>query len=232
MVLVLGLATALLGVSYAMFENDVKRLLAFSTISQLGFVLAAPEVGGFYALAHGLAKALLFLTAGSLPSRNLSQLRDQTLSYSLWLPLALGSFSISGLPLLAGYGAKVLAMENLLTWQAIGMNIAACGTAVVFARLILLPHGAIATRKPVAWGGTAAVLVLSGGLLAANGVDYQTYKPLSLLKSLAIIAAGWAAYWLILRRLNLDLPDVLEDFENLLGMMSLALVVLFGMVIL
>ena len=56
---------------YAVFEKDSKRMLAFQTVSQLGFVLAAPEVGGFYALTHGLVKSALFLISGVSPSRNL-----------------------------------------------------------------------------------------------------------------------------------------------------------------
>ncbi|MEM1310969.1 MAG: cation:proton antiporter, partial [Cyanobacteria bacterium P01_H01_bin.153] len=56
-----GVGTAVLGVGYAVFEKDAKRMLAFHTVSQLGFVLAAPEVGGFYALTHGLVKSALFL---------------------------------------------------------------------------------------------------------------------------------------------------------------------------
>ena len=66
-----GVGTALLGVGYAVFEKDSKRMLAFQTVSQLGFVLAAPEVGGFYALTHGLVKSALFLISGAAPSRNL-----------------------------------------------------------------------------------------------------------------------------------------------------------------
>ncbi|MEO1591975.1 MAG: cation:proton antiporter, partial [Cyanobacteria bacterium J06632_22] len=108
MVRFFGVATALLGVSYAVFEKDAKRMLAFHTISQLGFVLAAPEVGGFYALSHGLVKSALFLCAGNLPSRNLKELRHMTLPTPLWIALAMASFSISGFPLLSGFGAKVL----------------------------------------------------------------------------------------------------------------------------
>jgi len=61
---IFGVGTALLGVGYAVFEKDTKRMLAFHTISQLGFILAAPIVGGFYALTHGLVKSALFLIAG------------------------------------------------------------------------------------------------------------------------------------------------------------------------
>ena len=49
---IFSVGTALLGVIYAIFEKDTKRMLALSTISQLGFILTAPAVGGFYALTH------------------------------------------------------------------------------------------------------------------------------------------------------------------------------------
>jgi multicomponent Na+:H+ antiporter subunit D len=61
-----GVLTAIFGVSYAVFEKDSKRMLAFHTISQLGFILAAPVVSGFYTLTHGLVKSCLFLLAGVL----------------------------------------------------------------------------------------------------------------------------------------------------------------------
>ncbi|MGD1949015.1 MAG: cation:proton antiporter [Leptolyngbyaceae cyanobacterium] len=76
-----SVATAFLGVVYAIFEKDTKRVLASSTISQLGFVLAAPTAAGFYALSHGLAKAALFLVAGNLPSRNFQELRQSSIPF-------------------------------------------------------------------------------------------------------------------------------------------------------
>jgi multicomponent Na+:H+ antiporter subunit D len=96
---IFGVATALFGVAYAVFEKDSKRMLAFHTVSQLGFILAAPEVGGFYALTHGLMKSALFLIAGILPSRNLKELQQQPIHTPLWIVLAIASFSISGVPL-------------------------------------------------------------------------------------------------------------------------------------
>ena len=122
---IFGVGTALLGVSYAVFAKDTKRMLAFHTVSQLGFILAAPEVGGFYALTHGLVKSALFLIVGNLPSRNIKTLKQTPIFTPIWIALAIASFSISGFPLLSGFGAKVLTMKNLLPWQTIGMNIAA-----------------------------------------------------------------------------------------------------------
>jgi multicomponent Na+:H+ antiporter subunit D len=63
---IFGVGTALLGVGYAVFEKDTKRMLAFHTISQLGFILAAPAVGGFYALTHGPGQIGTFPDCGCL----------------------------------------------------------------------------------------------------------------------------------------------------------------------
>ncbi len=224
---IFGVATAVLGVLYAIFEKDTKRMLAFHTVSQLGFILAAPEVGGFYALTHGLVKSALFLIAGSLPSRNLKELQHKPISTGIWIALVMASFSISGFPLLSGFGAKVLTMKNLLPWQVVGMNIAALGTAISFAKFIFLPRGGKAEIKSGFW---PAVVLLIGALFAANIVYYEAYTVANIIKPLATIALGWLAYFLIFRRSIIKLPRVLEQFDHLVGVMSLMLILLFWMV--
>ncbi|NJN04710.1 MAG: cation:proton antiporter [Leptolyngbyaceae cyanobacterium RM1_1_2] len=227
---VFGVGAALLGVSYAVFEKDTKRMLAFSTISQLGFVLAAPEVGGFYALTHGLVKAALFLTAGALPSRSFKELHHQPIHTPIWTALAIASFSISGFPLLSGFGAKVLTMKSLLPWQIIGMNLAALGTAISFAKFIFLPRQA-AQPQPMKPGFWLAVGLLLGGLFAASIVYLEAYTIANLVKPFVTIALGWLAYFLIFQRTALKLPRMLEQFEHLVGVMSLMAVLLFWMVL-
>ncbi|KAM3091859.1 cation:proton antiporter [Phormidesmis sp. 146-35] len=226
-----GVGTALLGVGYAVFEKDTKRMLAFHTVSQLGFILAAPEVGGFYALTHGLVKSALFLIAGVLPSRNLKELQHQPIHTPIWIVLVVASFSISGFPLLSGFGAKVLTMKSLLPWQAIGMNIAAFGTAISFAKFIFLPRQSqpeqVKDTQPGFW---AAVILLIGGLVLANVVYYEAYSLANIIKPLATIALGWLAYFLVFRQTVFKLPRLLEQFDHLVGVMSLMLVLLFWMV--
>ena len=226
-----GVGTAVLGVGYAVFEKDAKRMLAFHTVSQMGFILAAPEVGGFYALTHGLVKAALFLIVGTLPSRNLKELQQLPLYTPIWIALAIASFSISGFPLLSGYGAKILTMENLRPWQVIGMNIAALGTAISFAKFIFLPHQLQPTesRPALQPGFWAAMLLLVGGLFAANVVYYDAYTLSNIIKPLAIIGLGWVAYWVTFRRLAIKLPRMLEQFDHLIGFMGLSLILLFWM---
>lgn len=225
---IFGVATALLGVGYAVFEKDTKRMLAFHTVSQLGFVLAAPEVGGFYALTHGLVKSALFLGAGNLPSRNFKTLRQQPIPTPLWIALAVASFSISGFPLLSGFGAKVLTMKNLVPWQVIGMNVAALGTAISFAKFIFLPHGGSGVVKPGFW---SAMALLLGGLVLANGVYYEAYTLSNVVKPLVTIGLGWLAYCLIFQRVTLKLSQAIEKFDHLIGVMSVMLTVLFWMVL-
>lgn len=229
---IFGVGTAVLGVSYAVFEKDSKRMLAFHTVSQLGFVLAAPKVAGFYALAHGLVKSALFLIAGSLPSRNLKELRNQPIHTPVWIALVIASFSISGFPLLSGFGAKVLTMKNLVPWQVIGMNIAALGTAISFAKFIFLPHGMgdNAVGEQPKSGFWAAMVILLGGLFVANIAYYDAYTVKNVVKPLVTIALGWLAYFLIFRRAVVKLPRIQEEFDHLIGGMSLMLVLVFWMV--
>jgi multicomponent Na+:H+ antiporter subunit D len=225
-----GVATALLGVGYAIFEKDTKRMLAFSTVSQLGFILAAPEVGGFYALTHGLVKAALFLSVGTLPSRSFSELQQRPIANSIWVTLAIASFSISGFPLLSGFGAKILTLKNILPWQSIGMNIAALGTAIAYAKLIFLPHRSDGeVKEPLKPGFWMAMGILLSGLFAANIVYYQAYQLENILKPLATIALGWLAYWLVFRKISIQLPRMFEQFDHLMGVMSLSLILLFWM---
>ncbi|MEM0980073.1 MAG: cation:proton antiporter, partial [Cyanobacteria bacterium P01_H01_bin.58] len=228
---IFSVGTTLLGVTYAILEKDSKRTLAASTISQLGFVLVAPAAAGFYALTHGLAKAALFLTAGNLPSRKFAELRRAPLFLPLWMALAIAGLSISGFPLLAGFGAKTLTLKSLESWQAIVMNIAAVGTAIAFAKFLFLPCQFKSdgnAKIPV--GLSLALPILLGGLIVANGLNLSVYTVPNLLKALLTIGGGWLAYGAIVRHIDLNVPKKVERFEHLIGGMSLMLMLLFGLV--
>lgn len=229
-----SVATAILGVCYAIFEKDTKRMLASSTISQLGFVLVAPSAAGFYALTHGVAKAALFLLAGNLPSRDFHTLRQHPMPRVLWIPVAIAALSISGFPLLAGFEAKALTFQSLGSWQGLAMNLVAVGTAIAFAKFLFLPSKGALDKgdTPQLKGGFwAAIVLLLGALIVGNGIYWQAYTASKVGTALATIALGWAVYWVVLRRFTLQLPKGVERFEHLIGAMSLMLMLLFGMVI-
>jgi multicomponent Na+:H+ antiporter subunit D len=180
----LGLASALLGVLYALAETDLKRLLAWSTLSQVGLVILDPAVGGFYALAHGLAKAGLFLLAGRVGERNLQRWRLHPLPLQQALPLWLGALSIAGAPPLLGFWAKQGLSRSLEGPAGIALLLAMVGTAAVYARLLLRPLAPLSGGVSLGQALLALVL-LGGGLLLAP----QPARG-SLLKAAAVLAAG------------------------------------------
>jgi multicomponent Na+:H+ antiporter subunit D len=224
---IFGVGTAILGVTYAIFEKDTKRLLAFSTVSQLGWIISAPEVAGFYALTHGLVKSTLFLIAGNLPSRDFQTLQTKPMNTALWIPLVLASLSISGFPLLAGFEAKILTLKHLLSWQSIPMNLAAVGTVICFSKFVFLPHVKTEPKQPMRIGFWLAIGLLLGGLILANVVHYELYTVANLLKAVGIVALGAVIYLAVIQRWVLNLPRMFEEFEHLIGVMTLIALLLF-----
>jgi NADH-quinone oxidoreductase subunit L len=113
----IGAATAIFAASIGMVQHDIKRVLAYSTISQLGYMFLACGVGAyaagiFHLLTHAFFKALLFLAAGSVihalsgeqDMRNMGGLRTR-IPITFWT-MSAGVFAIAGLPPFAGFFSK------------------------------------------------------------------------------------------------------------------------------
>jgi multicomponent Na+:H+ antiporter subunit D len=121
---------------------------------------------------------------------------------------------------------------------AIALNVAAVGTAISFAKFIFLPHRAYSGREQakssqplVPIGFWLAMVVLLGGLIIGNWGYLEAYHLESMAKALGTVGLGWLLYWGVISRLNLQLPRMLEQFEHLIGMMTLVLMGLFWMVL-
>jgi NADH-quinone oxidoreductase subunit L len=112
----IGAFTALLAAVLACVQDDIKRVLAYSTVSQLGYMMAAigagfSTAGFFHLLTHGLFKALLFLGAGAVihavHSNDLSQMgglaRRMPQTATVFI---IGTLSLAGIPLFAGFLSK------------------------------------------------------------------------------------------------------------------------------
>lgn len=113
----IGISTALMAGSIALFQNDIKKILAYSTVSQLGLMFVALGSGAFtgamfHLTTHAFFKALLFLAAGSVihalhgeqDIRKMGGLKDK-IPVTFWLFL-IGSLAISGIPPFAGFFSK------------------------------------------------------------------------------------------------------------------------------
>jgi NADH-quinone oxidoreductase subunit L len=116
-VAVIGVLTAFIAATIALVQNDLKRVLAYSTVSQLGYMFFALGVGAFGAgifhlLTHAFFKALLFLGAGAvmhamndmIDMRRLGGLR-KVMPITFWTFL-IGAFALSGFPLFSGFFSK------------------------------------------------------------------------------------------------------------------------------
>jgi NADH-quinone oxidoreductase subunit L len=114
---IIGIATSLLAASIALFQNDIKKVLAYSTVSQLGLIFCALGCGAFSAgvfhvVTHAFFKALLFLGAGSVihgmsgdqDIRNMGGLKKKMpITYITFL---IATIAISGIPPFAGFFSK------------------------------------------------------------------------------------------------------------------------------
>jgi multicomponent Na+:H+ antiporter subunit D len=140
-----GVVMALYGVVYAVLANDIRELLAYHIISQVGYMLAGVGLGtelalngaAAHAVCHILYKSLLFMGAGavlhSTGSAKLTELggllRRQKLVFALYM---IGAFSISGVPLWNGFISKSMvvasALEQDLMWVFLALMLASVGT--------------------------------------------------------------------------------------------------------
>ena len=130
-VAVVGALTMFVGATIALTQTDIKRVVAYSTLSQLGYMVMACGLGGYvegiyHLLTHGAFKALLFLGCGSViialhheqDMRHMGGLKDK-LPVTYWT-FVVGALALSGFPLTAGFFSK----DELLlaSWMSGGLG--------------------------------------------------------------------------------------------------------------
>ncbi|MBR0659866.1 NADH-quinone oxidoreductase subunit L [Neoroseomonas oryzicola] len=159
-VTVVGASTALFAATIGCVQNDIKRIIAYSTCSQLGYMFFAAGVGAyqgaiFHLFTHAFFKALLFLGAGSV-IHAMSDEQDIRKMGGIWkkIPITyavmwIGSLALAGVPYFAGYYSKDFVLEAAFAAHSgVGTYAFWCGIAAAFLtafyswRLIILTfHG-------------------------------------------------------------------------------------------
>jgi NADH-quinone oxidoreductase subunit L len=124
-----GAFTALFAALIALAQNDIKRILAYSTVSQLGYMMAGLGMGGvavgmFHLITHAFFKALLFMGAGSV-IHGCHEEQDIRRMGGLWRPMrvtfyayAAGMLALCGVPIFAGFWSKDGILEAAHGWSA------------------------------------------------------------------------------------------------------------------
>tara|TARA_B100001996_G_scaffold324946_1_gene270689 strand:+ start:2500 stop:4410 length:1911 start_codon:yes stop_codon:yes gene_type:complete len=165
-VAIIGMMTAFFAATVAMVQNDIKKIIAYSTCSQLGYMFFAAGVGAyhvaiFHLFTHAFFKALLFLGSGSVihsmndeqDIRNMGNLWKK-MPFT-WASMVVGTLALTGFPLLSGYYSKDAIIEfAYLSHTNIGYFAAAVGiitallTAIYSWRLIFKTfHGKFNNQK-------------------------------------------------------------------------------------
>ena len=199
---VVGISTALLAALIATVQRDIKKVLAYSTISQLGYMFLAIGVGAFGAgvfhlLTHAFFKALLFLGSGSVILAlhheqdlfNMGGLRKYlpVTFFTMWM----GALALAGVPLFSGFFSKdailwkTFASGNEALWL---MGVVVAGlTAFYISRLMFLAfHGRersekqhqgppdLSPKEP-SWSVTLPLIILAGFSLVAGYLGLPSY---------------------------------------------------------
>ncbi|HEX9780579.1 MAG TPA: NADH-quinone oxidoreductase subunit L [bacterium] len=215
-----GAATALLAALLALVENDLKRILAYSTLSQLGYMVMALGLGGvvagmYHLTTHAFFKALLFLAAGSVihgtHEQDIWKLGGLRRSMPLTsLAFLVGGLSLCGFPGLSGFFSKdeilVLAHERHLGAYWLG-TITAGLTAFYIARawFVAFTGSSRAHGHESPWimlGPLALLSLLSiaggyAGIPQFLGAHHGPFHWNVAMISLGVVAAGLLAGWLL-----------------------------------
>jgi len=125
----IGASTAFFAATVALVQNDIKRIVAYSTCSQLGYMFVAMGVGAysvgmFHLFTHAFFKALLFLGSGSVITamhheqdiRMMGGLKDR-IPFTYWM-MVIGTLALTGFPLTAGYFSK----DAIIEAASVGAN--------------------------------------------------------------------------------------------------------------
>jgi NADH-quinone oxidoreductase subunit L len=153
-VAVIGAITLLLAAFLALVQNDIKRVLAYSTVSQLAYMVAALGLGPegypaamFHLFTHAFFKALLFLGAGSvIHAVHSNDMKDmgglRTMMPLTFVTFLIGSLALGGVPPFAGFFSKdeiILAAKNGHDyWLAVVLLVGAVMTAFYTTRMVLM----------------------------------------------------------------------------------------------
>lgn len=220
LVMSVGLASLLLGGVSASAAIDIKRVLAYSTISQLGLMFVAAGVGTaagatYHLVSQGLFKALAFLAAGSViqatGTRNMNEMgalwRPMKVTYAGFL---LSVLAMSGLPPLIGFWSKdAILTASLESSIIVGLIVAIASVITVvygFRALFKVFHGkpkkAVAHDSPrsmILPVSILSVAVISGWVVMNFQELVRMDGPLAVqfevVTSLAIIVAGFLPTW-------------------------------------
>jgi NADH-quinone oxidoreductase subunit L len=199
-VIAVGVITALMAAAMALVADDLKRVLAYSTVSQLGYMVYGIGVGGLFAsqvhlISHSVFKALLFLGAGAVIHATGTRDMRQMGALGAKMPFTrtvfvIGAMALAGIPILNGFWSKEMLLE------------AGLESGAVFAFAVMLLVAGLTAFYTV----RMVTLVFYGKPRAElHAHDAQTAMRIAL----GVLAVGACTTWLLTGRFGILLADTL-----------------------
>jgi len=200
-VAIVGASTAFFAATIGLAQNDIKRVIAYSTCSQLGYMFFAAGVSAypaaiFHLMTHAFFKALLFLGSGSV-IHGMSDEQDMRKMGGIWrkMPITyalmwIGSLALAGIPLFAGYYSKDTIIEAAFgAGSGVGQYAFWLGVAAAFMtalyswRLIIMTfHGKPRATEEVMhhvhespWIMLVPLILLAVGAVFSGGLAFETF---------------------------------------------------------
>jgi len=193
-----GLFMVMYGIIYALLENDVRRILAYSIVNQVGFMVCAVGIGtqmalngaAAHAFAHIIYKALLFMSAGVVIYRTGKNKCSELGGLFRTMPLTaacgiVGALAISSFPLTSGFVTKSLisqaAIDESLVWVYMLLTAASAGVflhaGIKFPWFVFFQRDSGLRPKDAPWNMGLAMIIFAG-LCILLGVFPELLYPL------------------------------------------------------
>jgi multicomponent Na+:H+ antiporter subunit D len=178
----IGLYMVMYGIIYALLENNIRRILAFSVVNQVGFMVCAVGIGtplaingaAAHAFAHIIYKALLFMSAGAVVYRTGLNRCSDVGGLFRTMPLTaicgiIGALAISGFPLTSGFTTKTMisqaAADESLVWVYLLLAAASAGVflhaGIKFPWFVFFQRDSGLRPKDAPWNMTLAMVFFS-----------------------------------------------------------------------
>lgn len=170
--LTMGLASMFTGVTLALIQTDFKRLLAYHTVSQMGYIIFGIGIGTylgiagglFHLLNHAIFKGLLFLTAGAVLYRTGTKDLNRLGGLARNMPItafafAVGALSISGIPPFNGFASKWILYNASFAYNPLFTVVAVFASALTLASFMKVFHAVFLGNRPKELEGVKEVPV-------------------------------------------------------------------------
>src|SRR5947209_5071725 len=239
-VMLIGATTAFFAATIGLVQNDIKRIVAYSTCSQLGYMFVAMgagaySVGMFHLFTHAFFKALLFLGSGSViyamhheqDIRNMGGLKDK-IPYT-YIVMVIGTLALTGFPLTAGYFSKDAIIEsafvshNPFAFYGFLMTVIAAGLTSFYSwRLIFKTfHGEPHDQEHYEAAHEAPIwMLVPNGILAARSI------PVGFLFKEMFASTGIEGFFRASLKMH---PPIMGEMEAVRGGLKLFRTGLWGM---